>query len=258
MIRWSLALSLVAMLAPATGDAHPRPAPAAKPATTVHVVQPGETLSLLAKRYRTSVKALAEANRLARPDSLRVGQPLLVPGDAGPPPGKPGIAPETRALAPPSHFVLTVPELDGRAPAFGWPVEGPVSSGFGRRRSGWHTGIDIKADVGTPVFAAAPGTVYYSGWEKRYGLVVKIQHPEGFVTVYAHNLQNFVEVGDEVYRGQVIATVGRTGRASSYHLHFEVWNTGKVYDPLHLLPVREVPAEPEEAAQPEDDDEDGE
>lgn len=155
-------------------------------------------------------------------------------------------------------MVLAAPDLDGRTPEFGWPVEGPVSSQFGRRRGGWHAGIDIQAEVGAPIFAAAPGTVYYSGWEKRYGLVVKIHHVDDFATVYAHNLQIFVEVGDEVSRGQVIGTVGRTGRASSYHLHFEIRNNGKVYNPLHLLPVREVYAEPEAASQPEDDDEDGE
>lgn len=246
MSRWSVALGLLAMLGPATGYAHLSSEQAAKPPQPVHVVRSGETLSLLAKRYRVSVKALADANGLARPNHLRVGQKLVIPRPSG------------RALAPPPHFVLTEPEFAGRALEFGWPVEGPVSSQFGLRRGNWHAGIDIQAEIGTPIFAAAPGTVYYSGWEKRYGHVVKIQHEDGFMTVYAHNLQNFVEVGDEVYRGQVIGTVGRSGRASSYHLHFEIRNNGKVYNPLHLLAAREVPAEPEEAVQPEEDDEDDE
>lgn len=245
MSRRALALSLVAMLGAATAYAHP------KSETAIHVVRSAETLSLLAKRYGISVGALAETNRLARPDRLRIGQRLVIPG-------KLGAAPVAREPGPPPHFVLSPPGLDGRAPAFGWPVEGPVSSQFGRRRAGWHAGIDIKAEVGTPIFAAAPGRVYYSGREKRYGLVVKIQHPEGFATVYAHNLQNFVDAGDEVYQGQVIGTIGRTGRASWYHLHFEIWSDGKVYNPLSLLPPREARTEPEEDLQAEDDHDDEE
>lgn len=255
MIRWSITLGVLAMLAPVAAYAHPKPGPAGKPSDAVHVVREGETLSLLAKRYRVTVKALAEANGLNQPNYLRVGQKIVVPAKEEPAPAKsPAEKPAARIPVPPAHFVLTPPEFDGRAPEFGWPVEGPLTSGFGRRRSGWHAGIDIKAPVGTPIFAAAAGTVYYSGWESRYGLVVKIQHAEGFVTIYAHNLQSFVEAGDEVYRGQVIGTVGRTGRASSYHLHFEIRNNGKVHHPLHFLPAREIREEPEEATQPEDDD----
>lgn len=257
MIRWSVALSLVSLLGPATLYAHPKPTPAPAARKAVHVVLPGETLGLLAKRYGASVKALTAANGLTRPDFLRPGQTLVIPR-AGAALAKPNGTERTPAgSAQLAHFVLTPPDFDGRAPEFRWPVEGAVSSPFGRRRNGWHTGIDIQAEVGTPIFAAAPGTVYYSGWEKRYGLVVKLEHADGFVSVYAHNLQVFVEAGEEVSQGQIIGTVGRTGRASSFHLHFEVRNNGRVYNPLHLLPVREA-GEPELVGQPEDDDEDDE
>lgn len=257
MIRRSLALSFLTLLGPAIGYTHAKSAPTAKPPDAIHVVQRGETLGLLATRYGVSLTALAEANGLATPDRIRVGQKLVIPRAEHLAPGKvkrrvPG------APGPPSDFVLEKPAFNGQAPAFGWPVDGPVSSQFGRRRGGWHAGLDIKAEVGTPVFAAAAGTVYYSGWEKRYGLVVKIQHSDGFITVYAHTLQIFVDVGDEVSGGQVIATVGRTGRASTYHLHFEIRNNGKVYNPLYLLPVREASTEPAATAQPEDADEDEE
>ena len=255
MNRWSIALSLLTLLGP-SAYAHPKPAQEARSDDTVHVVRPGESLSVIARRYGVNAKALAEANRLARPYRLRVGQKLVIPGktdlraggESSPPPPP----------APPASYVLEKPSFNGLAPAFIWPVEGYVSSEFGRRRRGWHAGIDIRADAGTPIFAAAAGTVYYSGWERRYGLVVKIQHAENFVTVYAHNLQMFVDVGDEVDQGQVIATVGRTGRATAYHLHFEVQNNGKVYNPLHFLAEREVSAGPEADTQPEDDDENGE
>ena len=148
--------------------------------------------------------------------------------------------------------MLTAPALDGRVAAFRWPLEGPISSLFGRRRSGWHAGIDIKADLGTPILAAAAGTVLFSGWEKDYGRVVKLEHEDGFVTVYAHNLRNFVQTGETVEASQVIGIVGRTGRASAYHLHFEIWNEGKVFNPLFLLPSREVQVVPDGESQPED------
>ena len=80
----------------------------------------------------------------------------------------------------------------------------------------------------------------FSGWEQFYGRVVKLEHDEGFMTVYAHNLRNFVDAGDAVEAGQVIATVGRTGRASTYHLHFEIRNNGKLFNPIYLLPQREL------------------
>ena len=73
--------------------------------------------------------------------------------------------------------------------------------------------------------------------EPRYGRVVKIEHEQGFLTVYAHNDENLVEVGDRVVPGQRIATVGRTGRATNFHVHFEIRRDGRVYNPLYMLPM---------------------
>jgi murein DD-endopeptidase MepM/ murein hydrolase activator NlpD len=263
MSRWLLALGLVGLLVPTTAAAHPRRGKEAPPIVDVHVVKKGETVAMLARRYGVSPKAIVAVNHLKRPDQLRVGQKLVIPGQMRPAPANSAAAARVTiernapVVGPPAQFVLEKPELNGAAPSFLWPVEGPVSSQFGRRRIGWHTGIDIQVEVGTPVVAAAPGTVYYSGWEKRYGLVVKIKHPGEFITIYAHNLQLFVEAGDEVYQGQVIGTVGKTGRASAYHVHFEIRNNGKVYNPLHLLPPRES-TESTISTQPDDEEEDGE
>jgi murein DD-endopeptidase MepM/ murein hydrolase activator NlpD len=111
-----------------------------------------------------------------------------------------------------------------------------VTSTFGPRRRSWHRGLDIRADSGTPILAAAPGVVVASGFETRYGLMVKVEHDGGFVTVYAHNERNLVEIGQAVRAGQVIGFVGRTGRASAEHLHVEIRCDGRVYNPLYLLP----------------------
>ncbi len=75
----------------------------------------------------------------------------------------------------------------------------------------------------------------FSGFERYYGRVIRIEHYDGFTSLYAHNLENLVEVGDEIAAGAVIATVGRTGHASGEHLHFEIRRNGVAYNPLHLL-----------------------
>ena len=118
-----------------------------------------------------------------------------------------------------------------------WPVEGKVTSRFGPR--GFfhvqHRGVDIKAPKGTPVRAAAAGTVAFSGRQSSYGRVIKIDHPNGLRTIYAHNSTNFVKAGQRVKAGTIIAAVGQTGRASTNHLHFEVRRHDVARDPLPLL-----------------------
>lgn len=127
-----------------------------------------------------------------------------------------------------------------------WPLAtdgaGLLSSSYGDRvhpRGGdqrFHTGLDLRASGGAPVYAAAAGTVSLSGASGAYGNVVLLDHGEGLQTLYAHHERNLVEVGDTVRRGQPIAIVGRTGNATGDHLHFEVrWNGGTV-DPRTVLP----------------------
>ncbi len=245
--RWVTVLGFVAVTA-ALADAHPKPAaPTARGGVMIYEVREGDTLGAIAKRFGVSLRTLIDANRLQRPDALRLGQRLVVP------PAGVGAAPRG-APRPPANFVLAAPDVDGKAPLFRWPLEGPISSPFGLRRSGWHAGIDIKADAGTPVVAAASGTVVFSGWEKLYGRAVKIEHEDGFLTVYAHNLRNLVKTGDTVEAGQEIATVGRTGRASAYHLHFEIRNTGRVFNPVFLLPERELELVATAESQPDEGD----
>ena len=127
-----------------------------------------------------------------------------------------------------------------------WPLAadgaGLLSSSYGDRvhpRSGdprFHTGLDLRARGGTPVYAAADGTVSLSGQSGAYGNVVLLDHVGGLQTLYAHHERNLVGVGDAVRRGQPIALVGHTGNATGDHLHFEVrWNGGTV-DPRTVLP----------------------
>lgn len=245
-------------------------APAESPAEPcTHVVRSGESVSRVAVLYRVPRQRIIDANRLARPEALRVGQRLTVPGcdriragggatsRAIPQPDGSLVALVGPRLVP-TRLYLDVPELGRSGIDFIWPVTGPVVSSVGRRRSGWHAGIDIRAEAGTPVYAAAPGTVSFSGWAKAYGRVVMIEHLNEFITIYAHNLQNLVNVGDTIEAGTVIASVGRSGRATAHHLHFEIRHEGMVYNPLFLLPRRDVVmAIASEIPEPvEEDDED--
>jgi len=219
----------------------------AKPSICRHTVRSGESISRIAVRYRVSRAALVHANRLANPHALRSGQQLAVPNcqppapatvgeSSGPEPAADGVlitrVGPRRIL---TSLVLAEPDFQGAGIPLIWPVEGPVISAFGQRSRGWHAGIDIKAPIGSEIYAAAPGTVEHSGWIRSYGNVVKIQHSNGFITLYAHNQKNLVEVGAEVEAGQLIATVGRSGEATGPHVHFEVRRDGKAYNPLHLL-----------------------
>jgi murein DD-endopeptidase MepM/ murein hydrolase activator NlpD len=125
--------------------------------------------------------------------------------------------------------------------ARGAPVAGVVSSSFGLRHhpiSGdkhFHGGVDIAAPAGAEIKAAGPGKVTFSGMAKGYGNLVEIDHGDGTVSRYAHNAANLVAVGDEVQVGQIIATVGSTGRATGPHVHFEVRQGGKPVDPSIMI-----------------------
>ncbi|MGI8973268.1 MAG: murein hydrolase activator EnvC family protein [Gaiella sp.] len=116
-----------------------------------------------------------------------------------------------------------------------WPVSGPVTSGFGPRWGRLHEGIDISVSEGTPVRAAAAGTVIYSGWLGGYGNLVVIDHGNGLSTAYAHNSSFASTVGQSVVAGETIAYSGNTGDSSGPHVHFEVRVGGSAVDPLGYL-----------------------
>lgn len=120
-----------------------------------------------------------------------------------------------------------------------WPVLGTVMRSFGEKANGSRSdGLDIQVAAGTPVRAAQAGVVAYAGSEiQGYGNMLLLTHPGGFVTVYAHNDQLLVHTGETVFRGQSIATVGRSGGVDVAELHFQLRAGERPLDPArHLQP----------------------
>jgi len=122
-----------------------------------------------------------------------------------------------------------------------WPSYGWLSSGMGPRKdpitggNDYHSGLDIAGERGQPVYATAAGTVEHVGWQGAYGNLIVIDHGFGLETRYGHLLKFLVKSGAKVQRGDVIAEVGSTGRATGNHLHYEVVANGRMLNPLQLL-----------------------
>ncbi len=122
-----------------------------------------------------------------------------------------------------------------------WPVSGPITSPFGMRmhpvygRPILHAGIDIAANTGTTIAAAADGRVIVAGYQGDCGKMVALDHHGGLSTIYCHMSQIFVGVGQDVQRGQAIGAVGMTGDATGPHVHFQVMQDGHPVDPMSFL-----------------------
>lgn len=144
------------------------------------------------------------------------------------------VSPDLPPLAPADTYLPKGVNFDG----YIWPAKGAMTSGYGWRWGRMHRGIDIAGPIGTPIVAAAPGTVSYAGWnDGGYGNLVEITHEDGSTTLYAHNDRVLVREGQFVDQGQQVAEMGSTGFSTGPHLHFEVHpkNQGAV-DPVAVLP----------------------
>jgi murein DD-endopeptidase MepM/ murein hydrolase activator NlpD len=148
-------------------------------------------------------------------------------------PGTPQPKPHVAAPLPP---LTTVPEQ--YAGALRWPLDaGIVSSEYGARWGKMHKGLDIAADVGEPVYAIADGEVIYAGDGLRgYGNVVILRHDRKTSSLYAHNSELKVKVGDQVKQGTVVSLLGSTGHSTGPHVHFEIRNGDVAVNPRDVLP----------------------
>lgn len=115
------------------------------------------------------------------------------------------------------------------------PSRGRISSNFGMRWGRMHQGLDIAANMGSPIYAALDGTVTYSGWASGYGNFIRLKHKDGVETYYGHCSKLLVSEGEAVKKGEKIGEVGSTGNSTGPHLHFEVRVDGKAQDPTKYL-----------------------
>ena len=138
------------------------------------------------------------------------------------------------ASAPPAS--ASAPPASGGVSGFAWPISGAITSGFGTRWGGTHSGLDIDCVTGDAIRASKSGSVVSATYDGGYGNHIVIDHGGGFASLYAHNSTLSVSSGQAVSQGEVIATCGSTGQSTGDHLHFEIRVSGSPQDPLTYLP----------------------
>jgi len=241
---------------------------------TEYTVRKHDSIWKIAKRFSIHHNLILEANELSDPDLLRVGRKIAVPNRRGVyhrvkkgdtlngisgryavnrkkiiahngikkyilHSGSRIFIPDARMFR--SADISADRRRVCRSLKLLWPLRGKITSGFGTRRDpfsnkrSFHCGVDISANVGTPVKSADDGKVIFSGWKTGYGKVVIMRHGDGFITVYAHNSRNLVTVGQEIKRGTVIASSGNTGAVTGAHLHFEIRKYVTPLNPMRFL-----------------------
>jgi murein DD-endopeptidase MepM/ murein hydrolase activator NlpD len=195
-----------------------------------YVVQPGDNIDSIAFLLETTPRHLQRANPWANSGQLQPGMRLTIPSRL------PGSNIAGNEIEGDDRLQHAPEDIQLRSAEFIWPLrQFEVSSHFGNRRGRLHSGIDLRAPRGTPVHAAAHGRVKFSGYKRGYGQMIVIDHGGGIETAYAHNDRNLVAAGQRVLQGEVIARVGRSGRTTGYHLHFEYRRHGQALNPVHRL-----------------------
>ncbi|WP_448376465.1 peptidoglycan DD-metalloendopeptidase family protein [Fervidobacterium sp.] len=229
-------------------------------------VQSGDTLYSISKGFGIPIPVLLDWNSDITSANIKVGQSLKIPFN----PGimfKPTKTISLSTLA--KMFFITAAEIQSVNPSIGttiaagkevfvplgrentsfteladfiWPVYGEISSEYGWRihpiynKRLFHTGLDIRAQTGTPVFAARSGVVKFAGVKSGYGNIIIIEHSGGYETYYAHLSKINVFVGLRIEKGDFIGRVGSTGTSTGPHLHFEVRKYDETNDPVAYLP----------------------
>ena len=197
----------------------------ASEATTVikHKVQTGESLSLLAKKYNTSISDIVSENNMTN-TVVMAGETIKIPVKKN------------------KNFKITkVQSKSSKKVSWKTPTKGWLSSPYGwrlhpvRKKRLFHAGIDIAAPKGTAINCVAPGRVIYAGTRTGYGKLIIVSHENGLSTRYAHCSQILVKNGQIVKEGQLIGKVGATGVATGPHLHFEVRKNGKTQNPTSYV-----------------------
>ncbi|KND46895.1 MAG: putative membrane bound lytic murein transglycosylase B [Parcubacteria bacterium C7867-004] len=196
-----------------------------------HTITSGETLASLAKDYGSDADEIASYNGLEAGSGLTKGQSIIIPGGEIKAPAKTVAKAAAKAKTVAKAKIRTGGAMGSILPT--GDTSNAASSGFanpvpaGRLSQGIHgwNGVDLAAPNGSPIYAASGGTVIISrigGWNGGYGNYVVIDHGNNVQTLYSHMSTDLVSVGQSVARGEQIGSVGKTGEATGFHLHFEV------------------------------------
>jgi len=190
--------------------------------------QKGDDFTRLAKRFGITEFEIYQANGIIDPADISEGTMIFIP------------------VEPPDDDRTAVRFPDDR-PGFKlygrkliWPSEGRVTSCFGQRWGRPHEGVDLGQDQGLTIVAAAEGEVEFSGRQSGYGNTVVLNHGSAVKTLYGHADSLLVREGQRVKQGQKLAIMGKSGRSTGVHLHFEVRVKGDARNPLPYLPQRET------------------
>jgi murein DD-endopeptidase MepM/ murein hydrolase activator NlpD len=238
------------------------------PAGRYHRVQKGERGIAIARAYGVEWTRIAELNHLDEPFTLRAGERLLIPSArevagmsmedrakafridiedlvTG---NEPALAPKARPFPPvktatrpvPPSVPVAQPAATSFSGRFAWPVFGDILRRYGLQPTGARNdGINIRANMGETVRAAADGVVAYAGDLAAFGKLVLIRHGNGWLTAYGHADSLLVTRGQAVKQGQPIATAGASGSAREPQLHFEIRDGRKPVNPMNWLPKRD-------------------
>lgn len=185
-----------------------------------HIVQKGDTLASIVKKYKGDLKETRQYNDLLDDDTLAVGDAVIIPGGVD-------IIPTKVDNSISSAIARNQNNIRGtNGPDYSGYYIKPISGGKISQRLHGYNAIDFAAPVGTPILASASGEVIISKdngyWNGGYGNYIVIKHNNGTQTLYAHNSSNIVWAGYHVVQGQVIGYMGSTGRSTGSHVHFEV------------------------------------
>ncbi len=180
-----------------------------------YTIKKGDTIQGIVNKYKADIGDVLAYNDISLSSVLIAGQELIIPNA------------EIKVSVPTRYVVKagTNPAHDTNGPSYSGYYTRPISGGHKSQGLHGYNGVDLADKVGTPIYAAAAGTVIVSktgGWNGGYGNMIIISHSNGTQTVYAHNSKNLVSPGQVVSQGQTIALMGATGHATGPHVHFEI------------------------------------
>ncbi|MBN1141503.1 MAG: peptidoglycan DD-metalloendopeptidase family protein [Deltaproteobacteria bacterium] len=228
-----------------------------------HTVRKGETLYRLGRTYGVDSRHIARANGIYRPQDLKAGQNVFIPGadrvrdtniDSSseiktvvPKPSPAARKAETKRPRPkpvvqsrksqPRPATVPAPAPPLPPLRFSWPVKGKIVKTFNPTGNHPSRGVEIAVPAGAPVFSAGPGKVIYSGnGIKGFGNLLILEHQDSFFTIYGYNQKNLVPSGAFVGQGEKIALAGRPPSGGAARLHFQIRQGKEVLDPLRFLP----------------------